>query len=79
MNTSGIFITYHTKNKCYDSFDDYLGCDCKEKTGTINLLNGELDTLKELKEGLEEVEKLIDSGLDGLAAGFPEWLEEEYD
>ena len=49
----------------------------KEKTGTINLLNQELDTLKELKEGLEEVEKLIESGLEGLATGFPEWLEEE--
>ena len=51
----------------------------KEKTGTINLLNQELDTIKELREGLEEVEKLIDSGLDGLVEGFPEWLEEEYD
>ena len=47
----------------------------KEKTGTINLLNQELDTLVLLKEGLEEVEQWISKGLDSLVPSFIEELE----
>lgn len=46
----------------------------QEMVGTINLLDEELTTLEQIKAELEETEKLIESGLEGLVAGFKIWI-----